>query len=105
MATRIASTNHPTRRIPSYEITKARGRAGMAARTLPESHPDRVSAKQELKTLVAAEHLAKVVEEWPPLSQEQLERLTGILRAAPSLDPKSPSDVAAAAARRGKSAA
>jgi hypothetical protein len=90
LATQASGTGNLKVRIPSEEINKARAAAIWAVRLLPEYNPERIAAKQALKTSVAAEHLVKLINEWPPLTASQIDRLRGILGSAQSMEPNDP---------------
>ena len=66
--------------------TVAHYRAQVAALTPRQPKPDRaealIEAKRNLRAENLAEHVAKVVAELPPLTNEQCERIAGLLLAA-----------------------
>lgn len=82
---RPAKTN-PTIRVPSRQVAQARAQVCGTSR-LPQFHPARVAAKQELKYIGATERLTQLLENWPPLREDQVQSLQGILASAETLDP------------------
>lgn len=43
-------------------------------------HPKAVAARRELDTQLLAEHVERVVADWPDLSRAQLDRIAALLR-------------------------
>lgn len=63
---------HPT-------VAKTRARvAGLHGR--PTDDPDRVAAKREFIAAKTAAYIEKVLESWPPLTDEQLTKLAELLK-------------------------
>lgn len=62
----------------SWTIERARV-AGLS-RSRPADDPDLLNARRDLRAERLAEHIAKVVDDAPPLTPEQRDRLAVILR-------------------------
>ena len=69
-------------RIPlSPESRSARARiANYAGRGRPETDPDLTEARREFKASTLADHIRATVDEAPPLTPEQRDRLALLLR-------------------------
>lgn len=67
-------------RSPSRPVAIARGRVAALSRSRSHDDPEYISAQTHLKTLSLSEHVAKVVDSWPPLTPEQLDRVAVLLR-------------------------
>jgi hypothetical protein len=61
-----------------------RAKIASLTRSRQPDDPDLVAARQNLKALRLEEHVRKVVAEAPPLTDEQRERITALLRAGAS---------------------
>ena len=46
----------------------------------PPDHPKVIAARRELEFCTLADHVAAVVCGWPPPTEEQLDRIAGLLR-------------------------
>ena len=60
------------------------GQVGALSRSRPDTDPDLVAARRNLKTEKLAAHIKRVVDEAPELTPEQRERLAQILRGGAS---------------------
>lgn len=58
-----------------------RNRLGGLRRYHPPDHPKVIEARRELDVCNLADHVAEVVAGWPPLTEEQLDHIAGLLRA------------------------
>lgn len=58
-----------------------RARVASLARFRPSNDPALVDAKRDLRAERLAEHVARVVAQAPPLTDEQRERIAALLRA------------------------
>lgn len=68
---------------PDPDIARARARAaGLKYRRDDANDPDLITAQRELRELVLAKHIQKVVDQAPPLTQAQRDRLAELLRPA-----------------------
>lgn len=61
---------------------KTRGRLARLSQDLPPDAPQLLELRGDLKTQRAAEYIARIVAEAPPLSDEQRVRLAELLRPA-----------------------
>lgn len=61
--------------------TRERGRVAALSRSRSADDPELIAARQNLKTERLADHIAKVVGEAPPLTEQQRDRLAGLLRS------------------------
>lgn len=68
------------------EQRHARARAAAYASHGNQAEADRISA--ELKADRLEQHIKALVDTWPPLTQEQRDKLAVILRGAPVADPE-----------------
>ncbi|AZG44824.1 hypothetical protein D7316_01415 [Gordonia insulae] len=66
---------------PQPHVASARGRACVLGRHAPGS-PQHLEAQRTLRELVLAEHIQKVVDQAPKLTQDQRDRLAELLRPA-----------------------
>lgn len=57
-----------------------KAKVGALSRSRSAEDPELLSARRELKTITLSEHVAKVVNSWPPLTPEQLDRVAVLLR-------------------------
>lgn len=62
--------------------THHRGRVAALSRSRSADDPELVDARRDLKAQRLADHVAKVVAEAPPLTDEQRERIAGLLRVS-----------------------
>lgn len=60
--------------------TSERARVASLSRSRPADDPELLDARRTLRTTRLAEHIARVVDEAPPLTPEQRDRLAVILR-------------------------
>lgn len=58
----------------------ARARIGALSRSRTADDPDLIEARRDLHAARLAEHITKAVAGWPPLSVEQRDRLSVLLR-------------------------
>lgn len=65
---------------PKPELAYRRSRLGGLALHYDPDHPKVVAARRELETANLADHVAKVLAGWPPLTDEQLDRIAALLR-------------------------
>jgi hypothetical protein len=54
---------------------------GIRAGERPADDPALIEARRNLRALRLQEHVAEVVAGWPPLTDEQLDTIAGLLRA------------------------
>ena len=66
------------------EILSVRGRVASLSRTRKPNDPDLIEARRHLATAKLEQYVARVVAEAPPLTDEQLERVSALLRPARS---------------------
>jgi hypothetical protein len=68
--------------VPAVSPTVAHLRARYAAltRDRPPDDPERVEAQRSLRAAALAAHVEKVVAGWPPLTDEQIDRVAALLR-------------------------
>lgn len=64
--------------------TTERARIASLSRIRSADDPELIEARQNLKALKLAEYVTRVVSEAPPLTDEQLERVSALLRPARS---------------------
>lgn len=62
--------------------TTERARVASLTRSRTADDPDLVNARRNLAAARLEEHIARVVAEAPPLTEEQRDRLAGLLRSA-----------------------
>lgn len=62
------------------DLMTYRGRVAALSRSRSADDPDLTEARQQLKAEGLAEHIAKTVAEWPPLTTAQRDRLALLLR-------------------------
>ena len=60
--------------------TKARSQIANNSKLLGPDHPETIKSKVDLRAERLAAHVAKVVAEFPPLTDEQRERIAALLR-------------------------
>lgn len=65
---------------PEQSWTAQRARVAGLSRSRPADDPDLLDARRDLRATRLAEHIARVVDEAPPLTPEQRDRLAVILR-------------------------
>lgn len=58
-----------------------RGRVAALSRSRPADDPELIEARRNLAACGLEEYVQKLIANWPPLSPEQLERITGLLTA------------------------
>lgn len=63
--------------------TSERARVAALSRSRCADDPELVGAKNELRIARLEDYITRVVNEAPPLTEEQRDRLAGLLRAAP----------------------
>jgi hypothetical protein len=64
----------------SPAVARQRGRVGALTRSRASDDPDLIAARTELRTELLADYIARVVDEAPPLTAAQRERLVLVLR-------------------------
>ena len=57
-----------------------RARIARLSKDLPNDHPDLVSLRQELRTQRTQQYIQKVLDGWPPLTDQQRTTLAEILK-------------------------
>jgi len=71
-----------------YEISPAcaheRARIGALSRSRTNDDPELVEARRNLAALRLQEHVEKIIADWPPLTDQQIDRVVVILRAGQS---------------------
>lgn len=65
---------------PSSEITHRRARLAGLTKNRPAGDPDIDDARRDLKATRAEEYIRRLVDEAPPLTPDQRNRLAAILR-------------------------
>lgn len=63
------------------DISYERGRVGALSRSRQPNDPELIAARRNLKALKLEEHIRRVIAEAPPLTDEQRQRIAGLLRA------------------------
>lgn len=58
-----------------------RARIGALSRSRPADDLELIEARRNLAALRLEEYVQKIIADWPPLSQEQLARIAGLLTA------------------------
>ena len=61
--------------------TSERARYASLSRSRPADDPELIEARRNMRALKLEEHVARVVAEAPPLTDEQRERIAALLRA------------------------
>ncbi|MFD1210981.1 hypothetical protein ACFQ36_02860 [Arthrobacter sp. GCM10027362] len=61
--------------------TTERARVAALTRSRRPDDPELVAARQKLKAASLEDHVRDVVENWPPLTPEQLDKIAALLRA------------------------
>jgi hypothetical protein len=64
--------------------TAERARVASLTRSREPDDPDLVAARQNLRAERLAEHVARVLNELPPLTDQQIERVAALLRTGDS---------------------
>lgn len=72
-----------TNRSPAPSVARQRGRVAGLSRSRPADDPEFIAARQELAAANIAAYVEKVVASAPPLTDEQRDRLTNLLRGGP----------------------
>lgn len=67
-------------RSPSIPVASARGTVAALSRSREPSDPDLLAARVNLKAARVEDYISRVVNEAPPLSPEQRDRLATLLR-------------------------
>ncbi|MGO9382398.1 MAG: hypothetical protein ACLP4W_09945 [Mycobacterium sp.] len=65
----------------SSATTHHRARIAALSRDRDPDDPELVEARRSLRASRLEEHVAKVVDGWPPLTDEQLDNVAALLRA------------------------
>jgi hypothetical protein len=63
------------------DINRERGRIGALSRSREADDPELVEARRTLAALRLAEHAQKIVKDWPPLTDAQIDNVIATLRA------------------------
>ncbi|WP_293311314.1 hypothetical protein [Mycolicibacterium sp.] len=64
----------------SPALAHYRAKIAAKSRVLAPDDPELLDAKRDLAAAKLAEHVAKVVGDWPTLTEDQLNRVAGMLR-------------------------
>lgn len=64
----------------SPSVAHARGVVAGLSRSRSEEDPEYIAAKQRLKELKFEEYITRTVNAFPQLRQEQIDRITGLLK-------------------------
>lgn len=62
------------------QVARERARVASLSRSRSTDDPDLIDARRNLRTERLADHIARTVSEWPPLTPAQLDRLAILLR-------------------------
>lgn len=65
----------------STEVLRARARHASMIRYRPDGDPERIAAARDYAELLLAQHIRTVVAKFPPLTNEQRNRLLALLLA------------------------
>lgn len=65
----------------STEVLHARARYASMARYRPDGHPERVAASRDYAEVLLAQHIRTTLAKFPPLANEQRNRLIALLLA------------------------
>lgn len=65
---------------PSPDVASARARSAAYQRHRAPDDPDLVTARRDLAAVTLEQHVRKIVEAAPPLTDEQRERIAALLR-------------------------
>lgn len=79
----------PVGKVRNPSVAKARGTVAGLSRSRTDDDPEYIAARQRLKELHFAEYVNKTVNAFPELTQEQIDRVAGLIR------PISPDAIAA----------
>lgn len=63
----------------STVVLQARARYASMARYRPDGHPERVAASRDYAEVLLAQHIRTTLAKFPPLTNEQRDRLTALL--------------------------
>jgi len=66
---------------PSPATTHHRARIAALSRDREPDDPELLEARRSLRAVRLEEHVNKVLADWPPLTDEQLDRIAALLRA------------------------
>ncbi|MDV8146264.1 hypothetical protein [Arthrobacter sp. B10-11] len=85
----MATKKAVERRAYNYDplLSSLRGRVGLLSQSRGKFDPDLVEAKQEFRTETAKKRLTEIVNAWPPLTEEQIARIRGVLDSAKVMKP------------------
>lgn len=65
-------------------VTHYAGQVGALSRSRPDNDPELIEARHNLRAEKLAQHITRVVEEAPPLTPAQIDRLAALLRPTSS---------------------
>lgn len=65
----------------SVPVARARGRVAALSRSRTSDDPDFIRARRDLAALTLEEHVQRALDNAPPLTDEQVERVAALLRA------------------------
>lgn len=68
----------------SAPVARARGRVAALSRSRTSDDPDFIRARRDLAALTLEEHVQRALAKAPPLTDEQAERIAGLLRGGAS---------------------
>jgi hypothetical protein len=71
----------PTPKSPSPTVAHHRARIAALSRDRRPDDPDLLDARQKLRAEMLAEHVKRAVAKLPPLTDEQCQRIAGLLLA------------------------
>jgi hypothetical protein len=63
------------------DILHERARIGALSRSRTDDDPELVEARRNLAALRLTEHVEKIIADWPPLTDTQIDNVVAILRA------------------------
>lgn len=63
-----------------------RAKVGALSRSRESTDPELVAARRDLKAAMLAEHVKKVVDQAPPLTAEQVDKIAALLRRGGASD-------------------
>lgn len=66
---------------PSKTVSHHRARVASLSRDRAPNDPEITAAKRDLRAELLAEHVARIIAQAPPLTDEQRDRIAGLLRA------------------------
>jgi hypothetical protein len=66
---------------PAATWQQTRARLARRSQDLAADDPELEDMRRDLRAMRLEEHVAKIVADWPPLTDEQLDRVAALLRA------------------------